>query len=306
MTASQRLVSVAVVVVGISIAGCRKDGGGDRAIKPPPELLTPPKLIQEINRNNNALASLYAQHSFEGDFYDPRSKKMRFLNGSGDLFLLKPRDLLFRAKKDPIGEIFRMGSTQDRFWFVSEEGDKGMWWGHHRNAGKPCVSEMPVRPDLVGEVLGISDINTFLLEAPFPTVRYNSDLRVYMVTWNAPAPDLGHWFIDREIWYTADKPILPVKVILYDRSGQTVLRANLQKHRQVEAPDVAREQWPWVATHYALLFPQTRSTMTITLGDVALRTKTGQPKAGMIRFPEDPDVPAEKVVQIDADCEKEK
>lgn len=263
--------------------------------------LTLPQLVEQINRNNQALPSLYARHSFEGEFVDPRSKKQRFLNGSGDLFLLKPRDLLFRAKKDPVGQIFKMGSDAERFWFVVTEGDEGMWWGHHRNAGKPCMTDMPVRPDLVGEVLGISDIPTNLVDPPFPTLRYNSDADAYMVLWNERAGD--RWFVEKEIWY--DRATLtPRLVLLFDRNGRILLRAYLKKHQAVEIKDKPRESWPKIATVYDLFFPQTKSTMKIELSDIALKTATGQPKPGMIRFPEDVEVPENKVVQIDADCEK--
>jgi hypothetical protein len=278
--------------------------------KPPPPPPPPPQevfklreLIDRINRNNAALPTLYAKHDFEGDFFDPRTKKSRFLNGSGDLFLLKPRDMLFRARKDPVGDIFQMGSTQEQFWFTALEGEKGMWWGHHRNAGKPCMREMPVRPDLVGEVLGIYDIAPDLKQAPFPTMRFNSDAKSYMLVWNAPLAD--RWYAEKEIWYD-QRTLRPTLVLLFDRDGKIVLRAYLAKHKQVEVEGAPQAQWPWVATNYRLFFPETRSKMTIDLSDLALRTKTGQPKPGMIRFPEDVDVPESKVVQIDVDCDKER
>jgi hypothetical protein len=290
----------------LSAAGCGDKtpdrNGGKVEVLPPPRVLTLPQLVAEINRNNTALQSLYAKHDFEGDFFDPRKKSSRFLNGSGDLFLLKPRDFLFRAKKDPVGDIMQMGSTQDRFWFTALEGDRGMWWGHHRNAGKPCMREMPIRPDLVGEVLGIMDVPTDLVHPPFPTMRFNSDAKAYMLVWNAPLPD--RWYAQREIWYD-QRTLRPTLVLLFDRDGKIVLRAYLAQHKQVEVEGRSREQWPWVATNYRLFFPETRSKMTINLSDVALRTRTGQPRPGMIRFPEDVDVPMEKVVQIDVDCEKE-
>src|SRR5687767_5026160 len=58
-------------------------------------------VVQKINGNNRAIPSLFARHTFEGNLYDPRTNKTRFLNASGDLFMLKPRDFLMRATKDP-------------------------------------------------------------------------------------------------------------------------------------------------------------------------------------------------------------
>lgn len=276
--------------------GCRP-----KPLPPPPQVLNLPDLVERINRNNEKLPTLYARiRLFEGEFFDPGSNRSRFLNGDGDLFVLKPRHLLLRGRKDPVGEIFRLGSDDERFWMIATEGDEGMWWGHHRNAGKPCMKGMPIRPDLLGEVLGIGEVATDLRTPPFPTLRFNNDADAYMLTWTAPLPD--RWFVEKEVWYDR-RTLLPKLVLLFDRDGKIVLRAYLSDHVPVEVPGVERADWPSVATRYSLLFPETRSKMTIELAGVALKTRTGNPKPGMIRFPQDVDLPGSKVIQIDADCE---
>lgn len=256
-------------------------------------------LLAQVNANNQAIPTLFARHYIEADIVDPKTKKSRFVNTGGDLFVHKPRELLLRGKKDVAGEVFQLGSTPERYWMSVFVDEDTMWWGYYRNIGKPCAQDMPIRPDAVGEVLGIGDIGADLLDTPIPTLRFNNDLDVYMLVWNAKLPD--RWFAEKEIWY--DRATLrPRKVLLFDRDGRVILRANLSEHRQVEVPGKPRENWPWMATRYELYFPETRSTMTMKLSDMALTSRTGQPKAGMIRFPEEPDVA--KVIQIDADCKE--
>lgn len=260
-------------------------------------------VVQRVNDNNRAIPSLFARHSFEGNLYDPRTKKTRFLNASGDIFMLKPRDFLMRATKDPVGEIFRLGSDQERFWFIVSEGDEGMWWGHHRNAGKDCMRQMPIRPDLIGEVLGVNNIQTDLSQLPAPVLRFNNDHDAYMIVWNAKDPD--RWYAEKEIWYDR-KTFLPTLVILFDRNGRVLLRAKLSQHQPVEIEGLPQSAWPKVATSYGLFFPDTMSTMSFRLSDIAPRARrTGQPKPGMIRFPsmEEVDLPPNQVIQIDEDCE---
>ena len=259
--------------------------------------LTMPAVLAEIEQHNALLPSLYARHYLEANIYNPDRKRYNFINTGGDIFVLKPNDLLLRGRKDIVGTVFEIGSTQEQYWMSVFEGEDTMWWGWHRNAGKPCVKGMPIRPDALGEVLGIGPIDTSLKRPPVPTMQFNNDLDLYMVTWAAEAPD--HWYAEKEIWY-ARKTLLPVKVLLFDRNGRVVLRANLSQHQAVAMEGAARP--PMVATYYDLFFPETKSTMTIRLSDLALRARTGQPKPGMIRFPDDPGV--SKVIQIDADCEK--
>jgi hypothetical protein len=287
------IVAAALSAVGCKCPECPRPRPYDGPIE---DMRT---VIGRINENNRQIPTLYAQHYLEANIVDPKTGKKQFINSGGDLFVLKPRDLLLRGKKDPVGLIFEMGSTADRYWFTAYADQDTQWWGHHKNAGKPCVREMPVRPDLVGEVLGIGEVAANLLESPAPTMRFNNDWDCYMITWASRGQD--QWYAEREIWYDR-ATFLPRNVILFDRKGAVILRAHLTEHKAIESAGGTDGKRPMIATNYDLYFPQTKSTMTIRLTDVALSTKNGNPKPGTIRFPEDPGV--QHVIQIDEDCDK--
>ena len=257
------------------------------------------QLITRINQNNKPLPTLFARHNVEANIN--HKGKTRFVNADGDLFVRKPRELYLRAKKGALTNVFEMGSTPEMFWFTQYVDESTRWWGRHRNVGKPCADEMPVRPDLFGEVLGINDQDENLLNEPVPTVQYNNDLDVYMISWHARGPD--RWWTEKQVYFDR-ATLLPRKVLLFDRNGRVVLRANLSNHQAVQVEGIPREQWPKIATIYQLLFPDTGSTMDVRLSDMALRTDTGQPAEGMISARasrEDPEVNQE--IQIDADCD---
>ncbi len=258
-------------------------------------------VVNEVNANNILLPTLFAHHYTEANIRDPQKNKTTFINAGGDLFVRKPHELLMRGKKDLAGLIFELGSTEDRYWLTVFAGEDTMWWGWHRNDGKDCVRQIPFRPDLLGEVLGINAINTSFTQPPVPVMRFNNDLDVYMIVWQAALP--GRWYAEKEVWYERQTK-RPVKVLLFDRGGRIVLRADLTQHQQVAVSDAPKEHWPWIATAYDLFFPETQSTMSIKLSDPALTSKSGHPKPGTIRFPEDSGVPANHVIQIDKDCEK--
>jgi len=256
-------------------------------------------VVAKVNANNSAIPTLYARQEIQADLYDKSRNKSFYVNSSGDVFLRKPRELLLRGRHDLAGKIFEIGSTDEVFWFTVYGNQDERYWGHYRNLGKPCMEEMPVRPDLIGEVLGITEINTNLLEPPFPTMRFNHDADAYMLIWNARLPT--QYYAEKEIWYDR-KTLLPLKVIIYDFNGRVLVRANLSNHRPVEVANQPKENWPKIATNYSLMFPQSKSTMVLKLSDMALVSKTGHPRAGTIVFKDDPEV--SKVIQVDAACEK--
>src|SRR5690606_34064176 len=137
-----------------------------------------------------------------------------------------------------------------------------------------CVREMPVRPDLVGEVLGIGEFADNLLEEPAPVMRFNPDAWAYMFVWSAPSRQGDRRYAVKEVWYHVND-LRPIKVLLFDEQGRVILRANLTEHAQVPLPDVPAERWPWIATRFALRFPENKSTMTIKLSELALVNRMG-------------------------------
>jgi len=292
--ASGGMVLVALLV---SLTGCGHQPPQRTGYHGPTEPMT--AVINQVNANNAAIPTLYARQEIQADLYDQSRKKSFYVNSSGDVFMRKPRELLLRGRHDLAGKIFEIGSTEDVFWFTVYGKQDERYWGNYRNLGKPCMQEMPVRPDLIGEVLGITEISPNLLEPPFPTMRFNNDQDAYMLVWNARLS--SQFYAQKEIWYDR-KTYLPLKVVLYDFNGRVLVRANLLNHRPVEVANVPQDKWPRIATRYDLLFPQSKSTMVLKLSDMALVSKTGHPRAGTIVFKDDPEV--SKVIQVDEACEK--
>jgi hypothetical protein len=272
-----------------------------------PTIYTGPTLpmadvISAINTNNRQLPTLWAHvASFDAWIYDEK-KHENYVNGDGGTLLYrKSRDLRLTVKK-PFADVMTLGSNAERYWLVVPEGPKSMWWGYARNAGKACANNMPIRPDLVLEVLGIGDINTDLTKAPFPTMRFYNDDDSYILDWSAPAIDNNppRWIVQREVWY-ARTTLLPKTVLLYDANGRVVLRAWLTQHVPVEIPGVPEAQWPKVATHYQIYFPDSGSRMVLQLSDLR-PSKQGTPNNASFTFPAQPPVPDDRIIQIDANC----
>jgi hypothetical protein len=253
-------------------------------------------VVAEINANNAALPTLWSHHYFDANIVDDRGRKT-FASGDGNLIYKAPRGMRLVGNKDIAGRVFEIGSSDDRYWLMLTPPNERsrMWWGWYRNLGKPGVDtrSLPIRPDLVLEVLGIGTINTNFLEPPTPVMRFNNDAHSYMFVWSYPTA--GRWVAQKEIWYDRATK-LPRRVFLFDENGRVVLRARLSGHEPVELPEVPAERWPKVARRYELFFPDTGSTMTFDLDEVAPDRK-GVPTRRSVTFPENPNV--DEVIQLD-------
>jgi hypothetical protein len=186
-----------------------------------------------------------------------------------------------------------MGSTAGpdaQYWVAVVPEVATEWWGYYKNLGKPCSRPIPIRPDLVMEVLGVSEIDTNFLRPPVPTLRFNNDRDVYMLTFNVPLRD--KWAVQKEVWYDR-KTKLPTCVLLFDENGRIQLRAYLSNHQVLEGSDGRK-----IATNYQLFFPDSHDQLVFDLKNPKL-TKKGLPREGTIQRRPIGDV---REVRLDEDC----
>ncbi len=255
------------------------------------------QVVAAFNQNNQRLATLWAYHDFRATIVDDKDKT-HFVSGNGALLYKAPRGFKLVGTRPVVGNIFEIGSTEEHYWLKLLPEVDTMWWGTYRNLGRPCAREIPLRPDLVLEVLGVATVNSNFKELPAPTMRFDNEADAYVLVWNSPLPD--RWVAIKEIWYDR-KTRLPQRVLLYDEHGRVVLRAALSGHEPVELPEAPPEQWPRVATRYELRFPDSGTEMSFQLSELA-PDRNGIPTRRGIAF--DPQrANVSHVVQIDEDCD---
>ena len=277
---------------------------------PPPATQRAPVIIEpmadvvrQINSNSEQIPTLWARQDYEANVVDDKGQK-HFINGDGVVLYRRPLGLRMLFNKPVAGTVLEIGSTPERYWLKLILEANTMWWGNYSNLGKPCVQPIPIQPDMILEVLGVSTFNTDFVATPAPVMRFNPDryADAYMFDWIVPASNPARFVVQKEIWYDrATKR--PVRVILFDSNGQPVLMAILSHHRQIPVEDLPEAQWPWVATSYRLSFPQNGSNMRFGLSDMVL-CKNGVPCRRGIVFPGNTpaDAGVAKVIQLDAGC----
>src|SRR6185437_9348659 len=93
----------------------------------------------------------------------------------GVLLYSQPASFRLVGKKEFVGTVFDIGSNGQQFWLEIGPGANAMWWGNYADLARVNSRELPIpiRPDLVMEVLGVGTINSDFNAQPVPTMHYD-------------------------------------------------------------------------------------------------------------------------------------
>ena len=252
------------------------------------------ELINQVNANDSKIPTLRGAGNFEAWIAPDRQTKPRYLNGQITMLFSQQQSMRLVGKKDIAGTLFDLGSNDERYWVIVRPETDTMWTGRWDQIAKADPEQLPIRPDLVLETLGVQPLATELKHSPVPVLRFNNDADVYMVVWSVPLQT--RWAAQKEVWYDR-KTLRPTNVLLFDENGRIVVRAYLRQPKKVQLDGKQESEWPLVATQYDLLFPATGSKMLINLEDVALK-RNGAPNPRSFTFPGD-DAGVSHVIDID-------
>ena len=286
-SAGMKTLLLGLIVLG-TVSGCARV---ERAREPwtgPTDPIS--KVVADINANNSKIKTLWAHHSFEATLVDDKGKSRTF-SGDGYLLFAKPDNLLLTA--GGIIKYFEIGSNESRYWFTAFPDEVStQWWGEKSKLTDQGARQIPIRPDLLLEVLGVSEINTNFLAPPVPVMRFNNDAWAYMLVWNKPLRD--RWAAEKEVWYDVQTK-LPKLVLLFDANGRVILRAYLSEPKDIEGAAGAKMQ-----SKYELYFPQSKSQMSFRLPEIKQSIQKGRitiPNPGSFAFPEEPGVKKQTEIQ---------
>jgi hypothetical protein len=261
------------------------------------------RVIADINQNNAKIPTLWAELNYTADLVDPEKNSVESVAGDGRVMYARPRSLLLNGDKDIAGQVFQLGSNDEEFWVKirADANTYRYWWGHYANLGKPGCKAIPIRPDLVLQVLGIGVYGPDFLQQPVPVMRFDNEHDAYIFDLNVRSTD--QWQTVEEIWYTREKK-LPTHVVLYAKDGRAQLIADLSGYIPVESAGIPRDRWPLMAGHYALYFPENKDRITFDfISPIQLQhvPPRGAPIPNANTFERiEPDA-GDKVMQIDAD-----
>jgi hypothetical protein len=294
---SVKFVGIFLLLNGLTLvlAGCCATPAPVERYTGPTESMA--AVVAQVNENNSHLDHFHAVLRYSAAIVDPERHETQRVSGDGGLLYSRPQSLLLRGKKDLVGPVFELGSNDSVFWFKVLVGDSAEWWGHYRNLGKPCCKPIPIRPDLVLEVLGVSMFDKNLLAEPVPVMRFDNDTDAYVFVWSKMGHD--HWYPWKEIAYDRRTKLARV-VKLYDEDGRVLLRAELSEYAPASVANLPEAQWPMLARHYELVFLENGSHMEFDFTGVKF---TPAPRSESFVRPVLKDTERDPI-QIDRDCDE--
>lgn len=270
-----------MIVASLSVAllaGCCPKATPRQAYYGPTEPID--VVIRSINDNNGRIPTVWAAGTFEARIIDGQ-KRSNFVNGTVTLVHEKPGGLRVVGTKDLVGTVFDIGSNDERYWLIAGGDVDTMWWGSYAAATLEAARVIPIRPELVIEVLGIGHIDTNLRREPFPVLRFNNDADAYMIVWHVGLAD--RLVAQKEVWFDRESK-RPRLVLLFDEHGRIILRAYLDRFAPVEIDGVEAPACPVMATRYDLFFPDSGSSLRMDFEQLKL-SNDGAPNERSFRFP---------------------
>lgn len=284
-------------------AGCQPD------IAPPPApeaikvydglLLSGPQVVMGLRTIYAPVRTIWARHDFSITVLDKKGKQHNY-EGDGTLLLRKPpldsprgtpTELRLKGSKDIVGEVFDLGANRDAAWCIMRGDVDAMGWLPQGVEASFDPQVVPVRPDLVAEVLGLGDWPADVSKYPAPVVVYDPKSDAYRITLVEPAGEGRPGLAARREVY-ADRLTLMIKrIVFYGSDGRPVVEATLSKWTAV--PGTVKGFAP---ADIVLSLPLSRATMRFVLRDVAA-TRNGFPADRSFAFPADPGV--SKVFRLD-------
>lgn len=272
--------------------------------KPTPTTTTPqpylgptlaaPALIDALNAKAETLPTLWAAGQFEADFRTERDGRSDFVNGSVVVLHAKPANLRVVGTKSGI-RAFDVGLNDEAYWALVKGATDTLWHGRLDGLDAVPPGVLPIRPDRLADVLGLGTFDADLLAEPFPVVRFNPDADAYMVIWHERRDDPtgGPRYVAlREVWYDR-ATLVPRYVFVFDENGRIAVRGFLSDPRPVAETETM------LPTNYDLLFPDTGSTMRLTLDRLKLTENRAPGRRTFV--PPDPARPGVgNVVDLDA------
>src|SRR4051812_33450518 len=173
------------------------------------------RVVSAINDNNRKLPTLWAaiaSNGMEASIVDDRGKRHDEILG-GTVLYRAPQEVLVIGRHDVAGNVVQIGSNKDNYWLIAKDpGPDTAWWGGYKHLGAEFAQPIPLRPDLVLEVLGMGAISDDFNRLPAPVMRFNPEADAYMFVWNAHLPD--RWVAVKEVWYDRQTK-RPMRVALF-------------------------------------------------------------------------------------------
>ncbi len=212
----------------------------------PPDRASLPEVISRVNRNSAGMDFMLRAGNVRAVGKYRKSGKLESFDAGGTLLFRKPRDLYLKLSY--LAGAIEIGSN-DQEWWVWNQVDNQYWWSRHGDIIEDSgLMGIPIRPDHLVEILGLSSL-------PIDTAGPNGPL------FDVQTERFVLGFIDRSFagqfyytkWIAIDRypPYLIRELYYFRPNGYREIAAFLSDHgpidgtgdRVVMAPRKIRIEW---------------------------------------------------------------
>jgi len=191
---------------------------------------------------------------------------------------LAPQDFVVRGKE--LGqELFRLGidgKAEVLYYWANVPGRASFArWARLSDVEEGHITRLPINPVDILSLLGVVPWSTDMYAQTQVVLKAPSDACVYQMLVCSRREAWGGWYLTREVWLDRrEDPPRPCKVLLYDRSGQVAMSAELRKYEPVETEGDPAAR-PMIPTDIRIRWPDAKGLRGIRLRLSAPRVETG-------------------------------
>lgn len=258
-------IQAAAVLLILGVGGC-----------PPPPAIDPfepipmREAVRIVNRNADRITgTLRALGSVDGYFTTEDDRRHNY-HADATLFYLAPGYLRFDFKKFGDRQVL-FGSNETDYWFYTKE-DDSYYCGYH-GATEDLSPDIPIRPDQIGEALGLGPIEQDGAGEEMPPVQRVVD--EYQQVLFLFRDQQGELVLEKEYWLDRYPPQLVRRVIFRDADGVVEMESRLNRYRSFWSGG------PLLPGEMVAGWPKTQAQMRVT---VDKWSPVDQVKPGSIQF----------------------
>jgi hypothetical protein len=225
------------LLAGVALACCV---GCPPPPKPPPIADDVPmhQVIQRVNANATAMDFLLKASavSATGKIRNPGSDRLESFEANGTLYFRKPRNLLARLNHTlALDHTLEIGSNRDEFWYWEKLERRRYAYGRRDEEVVGDTEEVPIRPDYLVEILGLSElpVDTTGPNGPVFEVRPDEYVLAFF-----DSDETGQLYYRKLLHIGRRLPHLVQSIVYYEPDGHPLICATLSDYKLVEQSSI--------------------------------------------------------------------
>jgi hypothetical protein len=246
-------------MAGLAIgSGCGPQGG--QVERPGPafsEFEPMSAVIGRVNQNAAAADFLLKGGGLTATGEFERGDHLESFELHGALLFSRPKNLYL--KLEHVGGTIEAGSNEQEFWFWERLQVPRYTWGRHDSAGLDLEADIPLRPDLLAEVLGLGDLPSDTKGPNGPAFWVGTDFYELVFL---DRDSTGQVYVTKTIDIDRFEPFLVRSLVYFSPDGRPIIQAKLDEYQPVTgssvlAPRKIRIDWlydrSWVELAFATM-----------------------------------------------------